>query len=82
MVETPRAAYKEFQILPTPQQLADSGEWTLSIVIEKHTGDAVVFRNFSTANSFPTKDEALQRCLEFGRKIIDGEVENLTIADL
>ncbi len=80
--EIPTAQYKEFEIRPTPYQLLESKEWTIKILIVKHTGDAVVMRDFSASNSFPTKEEAVAACFDFGSRIIDGEVEGCSVLDL
>ena len=80
--EIPTARYKEFEIRPTPYQLLEPKEWTIEILIMKHTGDSVAMRDFSTSNSFPTEEEAIQQCFEFGKKIIDGEVAGCSVLDL
>ncbi len=74
--------YKSYLIQPTPYKLAESGEFTLNLSICHDTGSAVNIRNFSAANTFKTEQEAIQHCIEFGRQIIDGKIENCTVADL
>lgn len=74
--------YKGYEIHPAPYQLRDSGDWTISIEIWLHTGSELRTRNFSAANTFRTKDEAIQHCINFGKQIIDGKLENLTVTDL
>ena len=76
------ARYKEFEIQAVPYKLLEPEEWTIKVLIVKHTGDAQVTRPFSASNSFPTEEEAVQRCFEFGKRIIDGEVEGLSVLDL
>lgn len=76
------AYYKGYLIQAAPYQLADSGEFTMDISIFHDTGDALNIRNFSAANTFKTEQEAIQNCIEFGRQIIDGKVENCTVTDL
>jgi hypothetical protein len=77
-------AYKGFLITPGPFQLAESGRWTLEISITKHRDEIGETRiiKFSASNTFGTKKEAIQHCLYFGKQIIDGELENLTVDDL
>ena len=74
--------YKGYVIRAVPYELADSGEWTVTIHIEKHTGDQVASRPFSASNRFKTRQEAIQHCFAFGQQIIDGRVASCTIADL
>jgi hypothetical protein len=74
--------YKGFWIHPTPLQLRDTGEWPMELVIEKQTNTGVVERRFSAGNTFKTEEEAIQHCINFGKRIIDGESENCTVADL
>lgn len=88
MIEQPQEAkmdslfYKGYRIQAAPYQLADSGEFTVNISIWHNTGRAVNIRNFSAANTFKTKEEAIQHCINFGRQIIDGKFENCTVTDL
>jgi hypothetical protein len=74
--------YKEFEIKASPYQLAESGYWSLNIYITHHKGGETLEKNFSAAKTFKTRDEAVTHCLNFGRKIIDGEVQGCTVADL
>ncbi len=74
--------YKEFEIKATPYQLAESGDWSLNIYITHHKGGETREKNFSAANTFKTRDEAVTHCLNFGRKIIDGEVQGCDVAGL
>ncbi len=80
--EAPTLPYKGYEIRATPLQLPESGEWTLDIEIVRYTGDAVNLRPFSARNVFPTQEEAIVRCFTFGRRIIDGKVQGLTVSDL
>ena len=70
--------YNGYEIEASPYQLADSGSWTTNINIWKHKGAQSVLRNFSASNVYPTKEEAVKHCFDFGMKIIDGKIENLT----
>ncbi len=80
--EAPTLQYKRYEIRATPLQLPESGEWTLDIEIVRDTGDAVNLRPFSARNKFQTQEEAIARCFAFGKRIIDGKVEGLTVVDL
>ena len=74
--------YKGYEIQAVPYQLADSGNWTLEILIVRHTGTEIKLRKFGGNNRFKTKDEAVQYCFNFGKQTIDGKVKNCTVADL
>jgi len=75
-------SYKEYVIRPAPMQLADTDEWNMELYISKDTGNEIKERKFFTANTFKTKEEAIQHCINFGKQIIDGEAENCTVSDL
>ena len=74
--------YKGYEIKPCPAQLVESDEWTLEVRIWKHHGSHASSRSFSAANTFRTKEEAENHCIQFAREIIDGEVENCSTAGL
>ncbi len=74
--------YKGYIIDAAPYKLAESKGWSINIHIMHDTGDAINTKNFSAANIFATQEEAIQHCIEFGRRIIDGEIENCTVDDL
>ena len=76
------APYKGYLIRAAPYRLADSGEFTMNISILHDTGDAVNIRNFSAGNTFKTEQEAIHHCIEFGRQVVDGKIENCTVSDL
>jgi hypothetical protein len=76
------ALYKGYVIKATPYQLKESKKWTVNITIEHHTGERINFKNFSAANTFETKEEAIKHCINFGRRIIDGKIEDCTVDDL
>lgn len=75
-------AYKEFEIKASPYNLAESGDWSLNMYIIHHKAGETREKNFSTAQTFKTRDEAVSHCHNFGRQIIDGQVPGCTVADL
>ena len=80
----PTINYEGFEISSASLQLADSSDWTLRVSIVKHrdSQDVTNQQFFDTANTYPTKEEAEQHSIEFGKKIINGEVPNLNVNDL
>ena len=76
--------YKGFIINPAPHRLTKSGRWTINLTILRHRDDKgeTPEKLFSTGTTCKTKAEAIQQCIEFGKRIIDGEVEGCTVSDL
>ena len=74
--------YKGFEIQATPYHLTETGHWRINIHIVRHTGDQVRSREFGANNSYPTREEAVQHCFQFGRQIVDGQATNCSVADL
>ena len=64
--------YKGYTINANPEQLTETNRWTVNISIEKHHGDRVTDKPFSASNTFASKEEAIEHCLNFGKQIIDG----------
>jgi hypothetical protein len=74
--------YKGYLIEATPDQLADLMKWTLHLYIFRHSGGGVRSKDFSARNIFDTEEEAAAACVDFGKRIIDGEIEGCTVDDL
>ena len=74
--------YNGYEIRAVPYQLADSGEWTINIIILKHHSDQVASRPFTASNRFKSRDEAVKHCFFFGQQIIDGKSEKCSVNDL
>lgn len=74
--------YKGFEIHAVPYELAETGHWDINLLIVRHTGNQVRMRNFFAVNTYPAREEAVRHCFRFGRQIIDGQVQNCSIADL
>ncbi len=77
-----RIENKGVDISAGPHKLADGECWKIHTNIERHTGGGVLIRPFSAADAFDTRDEAVRHCLQFGRRIIDGEEPDLTVSDM
>jgi len=74
--------YKGYEIRAVPFQLADSGEWTVDILIVRYTGAEVRQRKFGASNTYKAKNEAVQYCFNLGKQIIDGKEKDCSVADL
>jgi len=70
--------YRGFTIYPTPKISLEGDAWTLNLSIRRGAN----VKAFKTAYSFGTKGEAVFHCINFGKKIVDGDVEDLTVDDI
>ncbi len=77
-----KIAYKGYMIHSTPLQVTTSGESSMDLCISKHRDDSVAERKFTAGNTFKTKEEAVQNCINFAMSIINGKLEDCTVADL
>jgi len=73
--------YNGYEIQASPYQLAESKRWTVNIYILKHRGSHTTSRNFSSSNTFLTKEEAVKHCFAFGMKIIDDKIKGFSVKD-
>ena len=74
--------YKGYLIEATPEQLAESGEWAIRVCIWRDRGSHTNEKIYSAGNRFKTEEEAIPRCFEFGKQVIDGKIANCTVDDL
>ena len=74
--------YKGYIINATSHQLAKDKHWSVHLQIERHIGSCVNVGNYRAANTFPTEEEAIQHCFNFGKQIIDGKAEGCSVGDL
>lgn len=54
----------------------------MSIVRHRDSQGVTNQQFFDGSNTFPTKEEAEQHCIEFGKRIIDGNQPDLNINEL
>ena len=57
-----------------------SGEWEFKVIIWGKEGK--FSRDFLGPQAFKTEEEALQGCLEYGKRIIDGMVPGCSVDDI
>ena len=74
-------AYKKYVIEADPQKLP-SKEWSTYIVIRRDRPGGPKLRPFEDEETSPTRISAIRHCFDFGKRIIDGEIEGLTVEDL
>ena len=74
----PTQSYKGFTITGRPYQLHATRQWAIDLEISRRGRH----RSFSAQDHAATEAEALAACLEFGRRIIDGQVPGCSVAAL
>lgn len=74
--------YKGFIINANPQQVAENKQWTVNITIIKPHGGSVSDKPFFSSDTFSSKEEATKHCFNYGRQIIDGEIEDCSIEEI
>jgi len=73
--------YKKFVIEADPQK-SDDGTWRTYIVISRDRPGGPRLRPFEDGEKFAKRLDAIRHCFDFGTRIIDGQVPNMTIEDL
>lgn len=71
-------AYKGFAITARTWQIRGTGRWTLDLLISRREA----LRAFSRPVTYATEDAAEAGCCELGRRIIDGNERDCSVADL
>ncbi|MCH8238065.1 MAG: hypothetical protein IIC06_07815, partial [Proteobacteria bacterium] len=66
-----RISYKGFDISPAPREMAGVGEWSLEVWISCEEGGRLHCGKFFASNTFPTKEQAIQHCHDFARRLIN-----------
>lgn len=66
--------YKGYLIEPTTRHVGAHEGWTLEVRITP-AGRRTGVRRCRARNRYPRKDIAVARCLEFGRRIVDGKLQ-------
>jgi hypothetical protein len=74
-----KAAYKGYEIIASPHPLTDR-KWDVNLNIRKEGG--MKFTNFTADPTFNTREEAIQECFNFGRKIIETKIQDGSIGNL
>ena len=70
--------YKGFMINPNPRLSFASDCWMICLTISRNGRE----KSFSIENSFVTRAQAAFYSIHYGKKIIDGEIDELNIADI
>jgi hypothetical protein len=65
--------YRGYVITPTTRLRGKPPVWTLEVQL-KPAGRTTGTRRCRGANTYASQERAIDRCLEFGRQIIDGRI--------
>ncbi len=76
-----RISYKDYEV-HAASLLLPSGEWSLEVHITAQRGDEIQTKPFTGSDTFFSEVKAIRHCLDFGKRIIDGEVEDCSVEDL
>jgi len=66
--------YKGSEIEAAPSRLR-SGEWTVKIHILTKQGSNTLSRRCDALDTFPTREEAIRHCFDFGKQVIEGKIK-------
>ncbi len=73
--------YKKHVIEADPQRI-EPKVWKTYIVISRQRGGDPNLRPFEDDSTFDNRLDAIRYCFDFGKKIIDGDVDGMTVEDL
>ncbi len=66
-----RVEYKGYIIQASPYRLADEERWIINGYIEDHQGDKIIITKFFAADTYPTREEAVDHSINCGRQFVD-----------
>lgn len=66
--------YKGYVIRAEPVEI-DPIRWGIAVVIERHEGDEVKTIRHEAQGTYLTEDKAIAPSLEFGRRIVDRDID-------
>lgn len=73
--------YKQFVIEADPQKLPN-GEWATYVRISRERPGGPRLRPFDDEIRFAKRIDAVKHCFRLAEQIIDGQIADLTVADL
>ena len=74
--------YHGYEVEALPKQDPKTKYWRIKLNICKQKHGLLNFLPFESTESYPTQKEAIDRCWEYGQKIIDGEMNGLSVNHL
>jgi hypothetical protein len=73
--------YKDFVIEANPPQQGKK-VWGTFFVISRERPEGLNRRSFDDDATFSSRLDAVHHCFDYGRRVIDGKVEGLSVDDL
>jgi hypothetical protein len=73
--------YKGYELVPASIQRVGTGEWPVAVTIFKILPQTASIP-FASNTTFKTQQEANEKSIEFGKQIIDGKYQELSVSDL
>ena len=73
--------YKQYVIEADPQKLPD-GAWATYVRISRERPGGPKVRPFDDDYQFTKRIDAVKHCFRLAQRIIDGEMDGLSVADL
>jgi len=61
--------------------MTESEEWLVRVCIELHPGPGVLTKSYDSTETYPDKEEADRKAIEFGQQIIDGRCPGLSLPE-
>jgi hypothetical protein len=76
--------YKGFELSPSPYQMKATGEWSVRVTITKHhnSRSETLEKRYTATNTYPERLDAERHSIEFGKRIIDGLQQGLSVDEL
>jgi len=78
-VGTESTTYEEYTIEADPSQAGDSGSWSAVLTISRGSGKEKESWLVSASEVYESREEALARCFEFARELIDREMKGCAL---
>ncbi len=78
MEQKDQIPFKGYQIMV--MSFPHSGGWKFKTIIYRPDGQ--FSKDFLSPHAFNDEKEALEECLEYGKRVIDGEVPGYSISDI
>lgn len=66
--------YGGYLISAESREVPESATWAIIMTISRGTGADMESWLFSAGDQFPSKEEGLRYCFEFGKEVIDREM--------
>jgi hypothetical protein len=69
--------YKGYEIVAKPIRVDQATRWRVYIDIYREERGWISTEHFGSVDTYHTEEEAIERCFEFGRQILDGQLPEI-----